>query len=157
MKRAAETSSERLRQVFNETCREDPDNISVTFRQMENSMCKRRRKLLPPLPMNPEDFCHLIPDSQFVHLCKGSVNNDGAYAIIFATDFMLMNPIRCNFYTVPSILSALYNLHILSRTLYSSHSRILMQTKTEDLNTIVLMKIPEIIPELSPKIAVCDF
>ena len=90
LKRAAETSSERLRQVFNETCREDPANISVTSRQMESIMCKRRRKLLPPLPLIPGDFCQVIPDSPFVHLCKGSVNSGGAYAVIFSSDFMLM-------------------------------------------------------------------
>ena len=164
LKRAAETSSERLRQVFNETCREDPANISVTFRQMESSMCKRRRKLFPPLPLNPEDFCQLIPDSPFVHLFKGSVNSGGAYAVIFASDFMLMKlkvadqiQFDATFYTVPSIFYQLFTIFISFHGHCIPAIHVLMQSKTEELYAIVLMKIREIIPEFSPKIAVCDF
>ena len=144
LKRAAETSSERLRQVFNETCRQDPAKISVTFRQMESSMCKRRRKLLPPLPLNPENFCHLIPDSPFVHLFKGSVNSDGAYAVIFASDFMLMKlkvadriQFDATFYTVLSIFYQLFTIFISFHGHCIPAIHVLMQTKTEDLYAIV--------------------
>ena len=150
--------------MFNETCREDPANISVTFRQMESSMCKRRRKLLPPLPLNPEDFCQLIVDSLFVHLCKRSVNSGGEYAVIFASDFMLMklkvaNQIQfdATFYTVPSIFYQFFTIFISFHGHCIPAIHVLMQNKTEDLYAIVLMKICEIIPEFSPKIAVCDF
>ena len=54
-------------------------------------------------------------------------------------------------------LSALYNLHIVSRTFYFSHSRILMQSKKEDLYAIVLIKIGQIIPEFSLSITAGDF
>ena len=77
MKRAAEISSERFREVFNETCRQGP------FRDMiiESSMCKRRRYLLPPLPNDAEDFSKVIAASPFIHLYPETVKHDGAVAI----------------------------------------------------------------------------
>ena len=89
LKRAVDDSSDRLREVFNETCRNDPCSSLVTFRQMESSICKRRRKMYPRLPLDPEDLCQLIHDSPFVHLYRGSVCSEGSYTVIFASDFML--------------------------------------------------------------------
>ena len=116
---------------------------------------------ITPTSLNPENICQLIPDSSFVHLFKGSVNSDGAYAVIFASDFMLMKlkvadriQFDATFYTVPSILYKLFTIFI---SFHGPAIHVLMKTKTEDLYAIVLMKIREIIPEFSPKIAVSDF
>ena len=54
----------------------------ISFQQIESSMCKRRRCLFPPLPKDAEDFSKLIVASPFTHLHRGTVNHDGAVAVI---------------------------------------------------------------------------
>ena len=55
---------------------------------MESSMCKRRRKMFPPLPMDAQDLCQLIIDFPFVHLYRESAYSERSYVIIFASDFV---------------------------------------------------------------------
>ena len=127
-------------------------------------MCKRRRKVFPPLPLDPQDLCQLIHDSPFVHLYRGSVSSEGSYAIIFASDFMLQKmkdveqiQFDGTFYTVPSIFYQLFTILITFHGHCIPAMHILMQNKTEDLYTLVVLKIRELIPDFSPKIAVSDF
>ena len=164
LKRAAEISSERLREVFNETCREEPFNNMVTFRHIESSMCKRRRRLLPPLPKDAGDFTQLIVKSPFAHLYRGSVNHDGAVAVIFASDFMLMKMNNVDkiqfdgtFFTVPSIFYQLFTVFVSFHGHCIPAIYILMQNKTEELYTAVLSSLIQLIPRFSPKLAVSDF
>ena len=86
MKRSAECDSEKLREVFNNTYWGNPASTLVSFQEIESSMCKRRRKLLPHLPKDIQDFCQLIVESPYSHLYKASVNING---VILAPDFML--------------------------------------------------------------------
>ena len=119
LKRAAETSSERLREVFNETCREDPLKNMITFQQIESSMCKRRRCLFPPLPKDAEDFSKLIVASPFTHLYRELLFMMVQWAVILAADFMLMKTSNADiiqfdgtFYTVPSIFYQLFTIFV---------------------------------------------
>ena len=41
--------------------------------------------MFPPLPLDPQDLCQLIPDSPFVHLYRINVCSEGS----LASDFML--------------------------------------------------------------------
>ena len=89
MKRAAECDSEKLREVFNNTCRRYPASTLASFQEIESRMCKRRRKLLPPVPKDIQDFCQLIIETPYSHLDKASVNINGGSAVILASDSML--------------------------------------------------------------------
>ena len=42
LKRAAETSSERLREVFNETCREDPFRNMISFQEISYQYVQKK-------------------------------------------------------------------------------------------------------------------
>ena len=164
MKRAAETSSERLREVFNETCREDPFRNMISFQEIESSMCKRRRCLLPSLPKDATDFSEVIVASPFRHLYRGTVKHDGAVAVILAADSMLGKASNADiiqfdatFYTVPSIFYQLFTLFVSFRGHCIPAIYVLMQKKTEGLYSAVISKILELIPGFSPKLAVSDF
>ena len=164
LKRAAETTSERLREVFNETCREDPLKKMISFQQIESSMFKRRRCLFPPLPKDAEDFSKLIVASPFTHLYRGTVIHDGAVAVILAADFMLMKTSNADiiqfdgtFYTVPSLFYQLFTIFVPFRGHCIPAIYVLMQNKTEGLYSAIILKLLEHIPEFSPRLAVSDF
>ena len=61
------------------------------------------------------------------------------------------------FYTVPSIFYQLFTIFITFHGHCIPAVHILMQNKTEDLYTFVVLKLRELIPEFSPKTAVSDF
>ena len=58
-KRAAESSTDSLREIFNNECRDSPVGCTLTFKQLESTMCKRRRLDLPKLPSTPVEFADL--------------------------------------------------------------------------------------------------
>ena len=118
---------------------------------MESSICKRRRKMYPRLPLDPEDLCQLIHDSPFVHLYRGSVCSEGSYAVIFASDFMIQKmkdveqiQFDGTFYTVPSIFYQLFTIFITFHGHCIPVVNILMQNKTENLYTSVVLKLREL-------------
>ena len=114
LKRAAETSSERLREIFNETCQEDPLKNMISFQQIESSMCKRRRYLFQPLPKDAEDFSKLTVASPFTHLYRGIVNHDGVLTL-----YNLMAFLPLTVY----LLSTLHNIRFISWALYPCYIR----------------------------------
>ena len=57
LKRAAEYSSEKSREVFNDTCLGDPASTLVSYQQLKSSV-QKGRKLFPLLPKNIPNFCH---------------------------------------------------------------------------------------------------
>ena len=56
IKRAAAVSTDNLREVFNDECRNSSAGSSISFKQLESTLCKRRRLDLPKLPSSPEEF-----------------------------------------------------------------------------------------------------
>ena len=125
---------------------------------MESSLCKRRRKMVPPLHLDPQDFCLLIYCSPFVHLYRGFLCSEGSYANIFASDFMLQKMkyveqihFDGTLYTVPSIFyqsTIFITFH--GHCIPALH--ILMQNTTVYLYTFVVLELHELIPEFSPKL-----
>ena len=106
----------------------------------------------------------LIVASPFTHLYRGTVNHDGAVAVILAADFMLMKTSNADiiqfdgtFYTVPSIFYQLFTIFVPFRGHCIPATYVLMQKKTEGLYSAVILKLLDLIPGISPRIAVSDF
>ena len=110
-------------------------------------MCKRRRKMFPPLHLNPQDLCQVFPYSPFVHLYGLSVCSEVSFAIIFASDFMphkmkYVEQIQFNgmVYTAHSIFYQLFTIFITFHGHCIPAVHILMQNKTEDIYTSVVQR-----------------
>ena len=125
---------------------------------------QKKKKLLPLLPKDIQDFCQLIVETPYSHLYKAGVSVNGGSAVILASDFMLEKikgaeqiQFGGTFFTVPRIFYQLFTIFIT----FNRHSipaiHILMENKTKELYFTVIMKLSEIIPDFRPKIAISDF
>ncbi|KAL8565819.1 hypothetical protein ACOMHN_000787 [Nucella lapillus] len=68
MKRKAEESASSLRDIYDATVRGEGVAGLLTYRNMESTMSKRRRKTYPPIPRNPDQAAQMLstadPDVQ---------------------------------------------------------------------------------------------
>ena len=113
--------------------------IPLTFKQLESSMCKRRRLDLPKLPSTPQEFAELLLESPFSHNFRFSIRDANGTAVVFATDFLLSKLIEAEtihfdatFKVVTHIFDQLFTIFIQ----YKGHAvpavHILMTNKSED-------------------------
>ena len=164
IKRTAESSTDGLREIFNNESRNAPGASSLTFKKLESSMCKRRRLELPKLPISPEEFVELLIDSPFSSNHRLTIRDGNDTAILFATDLMISKLLETDtihfdgtFKVVPHIFYQLFTIFIQ----YKGHAipalHILMTSKSENLYTAVLSSLHQYIPDFSPLMAICDF
>lgn len=91
MKRRAEETTDSLRHVFDEEARHvDPETASkISFQEVESTLAKTRRRLLPRLPETLEDFVTCLEDQQmgFETNFRGFAKvNDEVVGLIFFTN-----------------------------------------------------------------------
>ena len=164
IKRAAESTTDNLRDVFNNECRYSSTGSSLTFKQLESSMCKRRRLDLPKLPSTPQEFAELLLESPFSHNFRFSIRDANGTAVVFATDFLLSKLIEAEtihfdatFKVVPHIFYQLFTIFIQ----YKGHAvpafHVLMTNKSEEFYTAVLSELQAYTPDFKPLFALCDF
>ncbi|KAL8606286.1 hypothetical protein ACOMHN_024182 [Nucella lapillus] len=88
MKRKAEESASSLRDIYDATVRGEGVAGLLTYRNMESTMSKRRRKTYPPVPRNPDQAAQMLstadPDVQpfsinFIEV----VRCDGGVGLLF--------------------------------------------------------------------------
>ena len=89
IKRKVETSTCDLREVFNDCCRDSIGASSVTFRKMESSMFKRRRKMQPKIPSSADEFGVLLFESGYSANYLKTVIEEGDVAVIFGSVRMI--------------------------------------------------------------------
>ena len=89
IKRAAESSTDGLREILNNECRNAPGESYLTFKKLERSMCKSRRVELPKLPISPEEIVELLIDSPISSNHKLTIRDGIDTPIMFATDLMI--------------------------------------------------------------------
>ena len=164
IKRSAEVSTENLREIFNNECRDSPAGCTLTFRQLESTMVKRRRKDLPKLPSTCVEFAELLPDSPFSGNHRFTVREGNEAALVFATDLLisklpLIETIHFDgtFKVVPHLFYQLFTIFIQYKGHVMPAVHILMTNKTEQLYFAVLSALREYIPDFKPMFANCDF
>ena len=59
-----------LRHIFNDAVRGQPGNARITFEMMEQTMQRRRKELLPPIPANPERALECIEQRVYPRYSK---------------------------------------------------------------------------------------
>jgi hypothetical protein len=66
-KRAADEPTESLRRLFDNECREESSSVAarLSFSQIESSMYKRRRRVMPTLPTAVEDVHDFIANTEY--------------------------------------------------------------------------------------------
>ena len=89
IKRKGETTTSELRETFNECCRDSIGASSVTFKKLESSMFKRRRKIQPRLPSCAQEFGVLLLESGYCTNHLKTVIQEDDVALIFGSDSMV--------------------------------------------------------------------
>ena len=150
LKRAAETSSDILRDVFDKTCRHEAEATSITYRNARSIMYKRRKLQLPGMPKPAEEFCEFLIDSRYSDIHRGNVNLGGSIGVIFMSQKM-MSIESCKeisfdgtFYTVPKIFYQLFTIFSIHHGHAIAMIHILMTNKSEELYSACVRKILEI-------------
>ena len=89
LKRAAAVSTDNLRDIFNDECRSSSVGSSISFKQLESTLCKRRRLDLPKPPSSSEDFSQILLNSPFSKNHRLPIREGNGSAVVFATDLLL--------------------------------------------------------------------
>ena len=89
IKRSAESCTDYLREIFNNECRSSPVGCTLTFKQLESIMCKRRRVDLPKLPPTAGECAELLLDSPFSSNHRFTIKEGNGTALVFATDLLI--------------------------------------------------------------------
>ena len=165
IKSKAEISTVNLREVFNDSCREQNEAASVTFKCLESSMYKRRRILQPKMPSSALEFgSHLQESHNFTRNHFQTVIDNDEVAVIWGSEQMINNlrnssdkQFDATFKVVPKLFYQLFTIFInfKDHTLPALH--VLMIRKTERLYTVVLLTIRQLIPGFNPTFAIGDF
>lgn len=172
-KRAAETDTETLRQIFDEETRNSSTAVSeaVSYVDIQSSMYKRRRLQLPSLPAEPTEAEDCILGTRFERLnnsqfFRGSVSVDQqGSAILFASDDQLQLLrihgsfvyIDATFKTVPRLFFQLFTVFVCIDCFTFPAFFSLMTRKTTELYTAIMTKIHELVPDFSPNDVMADF
>ena len=72
LKRAAETSSERLREIFNETCREDPLKNMISFSKLK-AVCVKEGDIYFHLSLKMQKISPNLLLLLHLHICIGEL------------------------------------------------------------------------------------
>ena len=121
IKRTVESSTDGLREIFNNESRNAPGASPLKFKKLESSMCKRRMVELPKLPISPEEFVELLIESPFSRNHRLTIRDGNDTAILFATELMISKLVEIDtihfdgtFKVVPHIFTSflpfLYNI-----------------------------------------------
>ena len=163
IKRKAESSTDNLREMFNNESRNSSGASSLTFKKIECTLLKRRLEM-PKLPSSPEEFVDLLLHSSYSMNYRLTIRECNETAVVFATDLMISKLIDdqtihfdATFKVVPRLFYQLFTIFIS----YKGHAipaiHILMTAKSEQLYRAVLSALHEFIPNFKPTFALCDF
>ena len=164
IKRAAEISTENLRQVFDDVTSTDHAGALVTYKSVRNTMIKRRRLELPGNPKTAEEFESMIEQTRFSPFFRSMVILSVGFAAIFWSDQMFEKLQECElinfdgtFHVAPKLFFQLFTIFIQVGNHALPAIHVLMTNKSELLYEAVLEKILEMIPNFQPKLAIGDF
>jgi hypothetical protein len=171
-KRAAEVRSDSLRAIFDAETRtvSQPVSASISFTELESSMYKRRRLVLPALPESADLAATCVRESEYANVddapfFQGDVNSpDGGIALIFATRAQMEQLSTAHeifvdgtFRTVPRLFFQLFTLFASVQSVVFPMVFVLMTNKTTALYRAVMQKIHELVPTFSPVRVMGDF
>ena len=131
IKRAAEVSTENLREVFNKECRNSPGASSLTFKMIEKTLSKRRKLQIPKLPSSPEEFDELLVQSLYSGNYRLTVKEGSEVAVVFATDQIEVIHLDATFKVVPRLFYQLVTIYTRVRGHAIPAFHILMTAKNE--------------------------
>ena len=164
IKRAAESSTENLREIFDNECRNSSAGFSLTFRKLESTMYKRRKLEVPNLPSSPEQFVEQLITFTYSNTYRLAITIDNGTAVVFATELMLSKVkevdiiyFDATFKVVPRLFYQLMTSFIRFKRHTIPAIHILMSRKNEQLYKAVLFSIKGFLPNFNPSITMCDF
>ena len=88
IKLRAETSTESLRQVFDDVTSSDQAGDMVTYKNVRNTMLKRRRLELPGNPKTPEQLSEMMMQTRFAYFFRTMIILPEGFAAVFWSDLM---------------------------------------------------------------------
>ena len=169
-KRAADEPNSTLRELFDAEVRSSQANTSVSFAELKHSMYMRRRKAMPRLPDNINEFDDIITQSPYSSVgnkpfYRGFENaGENRYAAIFATDDQLQQlaiaterHLDATFRVVPRLFYQLFSILVPHGDILFTSVFVLMTKKTTELYVKVFRRILNISPTFSPQHVMSDY
>ena len=158
--------------MFDTECADLDESLatSISFKCVENTMYKRRRKTYPSLSRSPEGGSEILSTSDKFPTYKGMVNVDGDTALLFYSEDqrrILESEINAKismdgtFKITPSLFYQIFFYVLKTDDGDGTHAfpviTVLMSGKSENLYREVLKKIKHDLPSFNPVTLMVDF
>jgi hypothetical protein len=173
LKRRAEESSTRLREIFDEEAANNEASMEIGFADVESTMYKQRRRILPPLPPDAASAYEAILQSSErfwasdgVSMLQGRrTTPDGGVAVFFAHPEMLPHLRESDtwcldgtFKTVPVIFYQLLTIGFIAYDIFWPSVYVLLNRKTAVLYKATFSHLrTHLCPGARPETIVTDF
>ena len=163
-KTLAKYSQTNLREVFDDTTRNEPYAADISFVECESSMYRARRTLQPKIPFTAPEFCDMLVASTFNDYYKFSVVQGGQTAVIFySNEMMTLLSETTNvqfdgtFQTVPIQFVQLWTIFVAvgRHTMPAIHC--LMTSKSQELYSAILQDLVTHVPQFQPIASMSDW
>nr|XP_047122954.1 uncharacterized protein LOC124806256 [Hydra vulgaris] len=167
IKRAAETTSGSLRDIFDQETASNQSAHHVSFGMMESTMYRRRRSVQPQLPANCGELDNSLRVNNISKFLDGTnfykgyvcINND--YAHIFIGKTVVASPtdlhVDGTFKVVPRMFYQMITFGYILLDHFIPTIFILMTRKTQELYSLAFSKVAELVPHLSPLRIMTDY
>nr|XP_047145164.1 uncharacterized protein LOC124818380 [Hydra vulgaris] len=167
IKRAAETTSESLRDIFDQETASNQSAHHVSFGMMESTMYRRRRSVQPQLPANCGELDNSLRVNNISKFLDGTdfykgyvrINND--YAHIFIGKTVVASPtdlhVDGTFKVVPRMFYQMITFGYILLDHFIPTIFILMTRRTQELYSLAFSKVAELVPHLSPLRIMTDY
>lgn len=145
LKENSKCSSENLRTIFDETCRQFPDEVScqISFPQIQRSMHYAKSEKYPTIPQSIENFTMDLQENEYFNINFKSIifDHEKIIGLLFFNDNMI-NSIGDNFreicydgtfFVVPKFFTQLFIISVKCGNRFLPTFFILMSSKKESI------------------------
>ena len=160
---AAKKSTTKLRELFDETTRQEDFATDICFKNYESIMYRARRETQPKIPKSALEFSTIIEDCpNFGQFCKGTVVIGDQCSVIFIQIHEYLSNVTNVFFDgtfkkCPKQYLQLWTLFVEFGRYVLPAFHCLLTCKSEDIYTATLLRIKQLAPQLSPSSAMSDW
>ena len=158
-----------LRQIFDDTCRRYPSEISskISFPKVQKNMNNAKKSKYPKIPRSISEFCTNLGLSSSLNKNLKSIirNEERIIAILFFSDEMIeiignqFSEICYDgtFFVVPKLFTQLFIISVKCSNRFLPTFFVLMESRDTQAYELVFRRIKELLPDFSPMISIGDY
>ena len=165
---AGQETDKTLCTIFNEVTREHPCGHLVSYKKMENVMCKRRKQTYPKLPTSIEELTGLLHEAPSLErLYKGQIkthDDQRTCGIALGNNELMEYLATCDgmgfdgtFKTCPHLFYQMFTVFAIRGSHYFPAVVVLLEGKTYEMYLATFQFIKNLLPTFSPQFAMADW